>query len=298
MENILQQFYNYVEKALGGAGTWIGDHLLSILLIILVAHFLKKFGALFISTVVKRTVRQDLFPTESDRKKRIATINSLVNATVGAGVWFIAFVMIINEVGINTAPLLASAGVVGVAIGFGAQNLIKDFMSGIFIIAENQYRVGDFVEIENVSGNVEAITIRTTILRDLNGSVHHIPNGSIVITTNRSMGYGSLNIDVTVDKETDLSLLEEVINKVGEKIAAKPEFVHSILEPPRYQRVTDYSGNGVTVKIIGKTVGGKQLEVKSTLFIELKKAFEKNNISIPYNPLMNMAAMSPGKKRK
>lgn len=263
-------------------GAWLGLHLLNIIIILIGARIAIEFGVRLIKKIIHKTVRHDLFPTESDRKKRIETLDSLVGASVRITVWIVAGMMIINEIGVDTGPLIASAGIVGIALGFGAQSLIKDFVSGIFIIVENQYRVGDVIKINDIDGVVEAITIRTTIMRDLDGNLHHVPNGSIVVTTNKTMDYGRINEDITVGLGTDIDQLEHVINHVGSEIAAAAEFKDDIKDPPHFARVTGFSNDGLVVKILGKTTPGEQWRVKGELYKRLKKAFEKHHIDIPY----------------
>ncbi|MDB5163590.1 MAG: Potassium efflux system KefA protein / Small-conductance mechanosensitive channel [Candidatus Saccharibacteria bacterium] len=257
---------------------WADKHLFNVIVIVLGAYVLRTFGSTVINGLIRQTIRGDMFPTELDRKKRIKTLSSLVNATVRVVVWLVATIMIVGELGINTAPLLASAGVLGVALGFGAQSLIKDFVSGIFIITENQYRVGDIVQLGNVSGVVESITIRTTVLRDLDGYVHHVPNGTIQLTTNKTSGYTSLNEDLTVPVETDLVQLEHIINHVGQELAAKPELAHKIKQAPKLVSIKGYSNDGITVKIIGQTSPSNQYKVRSEFYRLLNKSLATHKI--------------------
>jgi small conductance mechanosensitive channel len=181
--------------------------------------------------------------------------------------------------------LFAGAGLIGAGLAFGSQSLVKDLLSGLFIISENQYRVGDYVEIMEVSGTVESIGLRTTVLRDLSGSVHYVPNGSIVVTTNQTMGLGRINLDISVVSSTDVGLLEHVINHAGERLASNVKLKDDIIEAPHFTRITDYTGNAITVKILGKTVGGKQLQIKSALLAELKRDFDENKIKLSTLPL-------------
>jgi small-conductance mechanosensitive channel len=156
---------------------------------------------------------------------------------------------------------------------------VKDFVSGIFIITENQYRVGDIVQLGEVSGVVEAITIRTTILRDLDGYLHHIPNGTITVTTNKTIGYAGLNEDIVVAADTDLEQLEHVINHVGEQLAAQPELMHKIKEAPRLVSIQGLHDKGITVKVIGQTTAGSRVAVRSEFYRLLKKACAQHKIS-------------------
>jgi len=261
-------------------GNWLSEHAFNIGVILFGAWIIRHFGSKIIIEALRHTLRTDLYPTQIDREKRLKTLESLVGAVVRVGIYIIATIMIVGELGINTGPLLASAGVLGVAIGFGAQSLIKDLVSGIFIITENQYRVGDTVKLGEVHGVVEGITIRTTILRDLNGHVHHIPNGSISVTTNKTMDYGRINENIVVSIDTDLDRLAHVIDHVGEELAAMPEFHRKIIDPPKMVSVKGFTEAGVSVKILGKTVPADEWRIKSEMYKRLKKAFVANHIDL------------------
>ncbi len=261
---------------------WMDQHLINILIILIGAYVLRKFGTKFLCKLMHKTVRHDLYPSETDRKKRIKTLDNLIGAMVKAITWLVAIFMIVGELGLNTAPLLASAGVLGLAIGFGAQSLVKDFVTGIFIITENQYRIGDVVQIGAVKGTVEAITIRTTIVRELNGDLHHIPNGTITVTTNKTMGFGSINEDLTVARDTDLGELEHIINHVGEEVAAVPELKNLVKEAPHFSSVKGFDASGIVVKILGKTSTGDAWQVRSEFYKRLVKALDKHNVVVPY----------------
>lgn len=282
------QFIHSINSNLNGLGKnlgdWFGSHLFNILIITLGAWVLRHFGAKIINETLRHTMRTDMYPSQSDREKRLKTLNSLVSATMRIAVTIVATIMIVSELGINTGPLLASASILGVALGFGAQSLIKDFVNGIFIIIENQYRVGDIVSLGTVSGVVEAITIRTTVLRDLDGHVHHIPNGAISITTNKTMYYGRINENIVVAIETDLDKLAHVINHVGEELAAIPEFHNKISDAPRMTSVKGFYQNGVMVKILGTTTAAEEWKVKSEMYKRLKKAFDSNHIKLAAAP--------------
>jgi small conductance mechanosensitive channel len=277
-----QEFSKSVADVQTLVGQWLADHLLNILLIVVLGFVSKVLLTKLIRNIVKQSVRHDLFPTHGDRQKRLKTLDGLIGAIVGVVVWIIVGIMIINELGINTGPLLASAGVIGIALGFGAQTLIKDFTSGLFIIAENQYRLGDVIEINKISGTVEEITIRTTVLRDLDGHLHHIPNGSIDVTTNMTMEFANLHENITVGFDTDIEQLQHVINHVGDQLAAQPELKKLIVEPPEFVRVTGFSEDGLLVKIVGKTTPGDQWLVQGEFYKAIKKAFDKHDIDIPY----------------
>lgn len=272
---------NYWQSVYDDVTTWLDVHLTSILVILFITWLIRRLGPPLVMRVLRKTVRGDLYPTQIDRKKRLKTLEGLIGAIFGVGSWLLALMLIVSELKPSYAgTLIASAGILGFALAFGAQSLIKDFMSGIFIIFENQYRVGDVVTINNVSGKVEGITIRTTILRDLNGYVHHIPNGTITLTTNRTMDYGRIYEDIKVKPETDLELLEKTINSAGKKVSKMAEFENKIAEPPSFDRVSAIDKDGITVKVLGKVNLSIQKQVKSEFIKQLAKDFEKAKIKM------------------
>lgn len=268
---------------------WFQTHGINILIIIFGAWIFRHVAFLIIHSVMQRAVRSH-FGNEADRKKRLATLEGLIDAVLKIGTFAVALLMIVNELGINTAPILASAGVVGIALGIGAQSLIRDFMSGFFIIAENQYRVGDVVEISTLVGNVkvvgtvQAITVRTTIVRDLDGMLHHVPNGSIVVASNKTFGLGRINEDIIVDPDTDLDQLEKVVKRVGEKMAAEEAYEKKIKKAPTVGQIVGYNDRGIIVKIIADTQPGSQWEIKSEFYKRLRPELKKSKIKVLFNP--------------
>ena len=235
--------------------------------------------------ILKRVVRTHRFASESDRKKRIATLDSLLNTASKIAVFSIATIMVVDELGINTAPLLASIGIVGVAIGIGSQSLIKDFTNGLFIILENQYRVGDSVSFGTASGTVQAsgvvqsISVRTTVLRDINGNIHHVPNGTIIVTTNKTFDLSGINEDITVRFNTDIPKLEKIINKIGVDLSEDDVFGKKIKKAPYMAQVASFSDQGIVIKILGDTTPGTNMTVRTELLKRLQEAFIKEKIT-------------------
>lgn len=279
LTSLNDRFWSWINDHLG---PWSSKHLGNIIGILIVAWAIRRFGGKLAMRFISTTVRHDLYPTEADRKKRIKTLQSLVTAIFRVGTWAIALLLIISEIRPNYAgTLFASAGIIGVAIGFGAQSLIKDFMSGIFIILENQYRVGDTVTLDKVSGTVEGITMRTTILRDADGSVHHVPNGTITVTTNKTMDYGRMNELLVVDADTDLDKFEKMINNIGKEMADMPDFESRLSQPPRFDRVNGLDAKGdLIVRITAKTSPSDQWKVKSEFYRRLRASAKKTNIKL------------------
>ncbi|MCX6727306.1 MAG: mechanosensitive ion channel family protein [Candidatus Saccharibacteria bacterium] len=273
---------------------WVQNHGLNILIILGGAWIVQRLAASVIKTLLGRVMQGHSFSSDTDRKKRANTLHGLIDAMLRILIWAIASIMVIDELGINTAPLLASAGVFGVALGIGAQSFIKDFVSGMFIITENQYRVGDVVELDAgspVSGTVEAITVRTTVLRDINGTQHHIPNGSIVVASNKTFGFSKINEMVVVDQNTNIEKLEKIINHVGDELAADETIGKLIKKTPRMDSVGGYNERGLFVYVRGDTTPGGQWTVKTELFKRLNSELTKAGIKIAMSPLT-----SPTKK--
>ncbi len=278
-ENIEKLFIRFIDNI----GVWLGEHGLEIGTILFFAWLVHKYGSRLITRLLRGTVRPDLYPTKSDREKRIRTLDSLINAVVRIGIYIVAVIMIVTEIGVNTTPLLASAGLIGVALGFGAQSLIKDFTSGIFIIIDNQYRVGDYIQVGNdISGKVESITIRTTALRNLDGKLFHIPNGSIEWTANMTMSYAGIDENIVFPGDVDIEKLILLINRVGLNLAKDPAYKNKIKEPPSFTRVVGFASDGIEVKINGTTGSNDSWEIKGAFYKSLIKELRKANISIPY----------------
>jgi small-conductance mechanosensitive channel len=228
----------------------------AIILIILMAYVLRHFAGMMIEKIVRRTVRYRAHGdvSEEDTKKRQDTLISMFTAIAKTLVWFVAgFTILQRYFGLDLTPLLAGASVMGVAIGFGAQSLIKDFLSGLFIILENQYRVGDIVNLDGSDGRVEQITIRSTVVRDNDGSVHYIPNGTITHTINRTMGFARINLAIQVAPDLDVDKLSDLINDIGAKMADEEKWRGKVIEAPHFQSISNFTPTMLEVKVVGKT---------------------------------------------
>lgn len=261
--------------------SWMGQNLLPIVFILVGAFLINKF----VPAIVTALVRQIKYRAHGDAGhedmiKRQNTLISMFTAVVKILVWVIAVSTVLGYFDIDLAPLIASAGVIGIAIGFGAQSLIKDFISGIFIILENQYRVGDSVELDGASGTVEQISVRTTVMRDTSGNVHYIPNGMVTHSVNKSKDYSKVNLLVSVSPETDVDKLVEVIDKVGEGFAKDPKWAKKIIEPPHFYAVNSFSNTALEVKIIGKTRPSAQWSVSGELRKRLLAEFKKQKFAL------------------
>jgi small-conductance mechanosensitive channel len=261
---------------------WLKTGGIEILLVIIGVFVIKKFGSLVVENVVRRSVPADAYMREEDEQAREDTLIQILDGIIGVLVWVIAFMMILSSLGVNIAPLLAGAGLIGVAVGFGAQYLVRDIITGLFIILENQYRVGDVISLDGTSGTVERVTLRTTILRDMDGVVHHIPNGEIKITSNKSRDWARVNLVVGVGYNEDIDKVEMVVNRVGQELSDDPEWSDKIVEAPAFLRVDKLNDSSVDIRILGKTMPNDQWAVTGELRRRLKKAFDQESIEIPY----------------
>lgn len=214
--------------------------------------------------------------------QRIDTLSHVFTRTGGAVIVLFGFLTMLPEVGVNVGALIAGFGIAGIAIGFGAQSMVKDFLAGIFILTDNQYGRGDVIQIAGVSGVVEDIGLRRTVLRDLDGAVHWIPNGEIQVATNFTEEYSRVNLNVGVSYSEDLDHVIAVINRVGEELAADKEWGEYILTPPKVLRVDNFGDSSIDVKILGDTKPIQQWAVMGELRLRLKKAFDEEGIEIPY----------------
>ena len=211
--------------------------------------------------------------------------NTLQGVFLGLGkvlIILLVVFMVLSELNIPIGPILAGLGIVGIAVGFGAQYLIRDLIAGVFILMENQYRVGDVARVADIPGLVEDITLRKTVLRDLDGIVHHIPNGEIKVASNYTKQYSRVNLDVSVSYGTDLDYAIGVINRVGKEIAEDPDWNWRIKSTPQVLRVNKLGDSGIDIKILGDVKPLEQWNIMGELRYRLKKAFDAEGIEIPW----------------
>jgi small-conductance mechanosensitive channel len=250
--------------------------LASILLIALVLHLISRK---IIKFVIYRSRSASKPATSHEDKQRKDTLVSIAHTSFILVLWVSVFLLILGVFGVSVGPLLAGAGVAGVALGFGAQTMVKDFLAGIFIIGENQYRIGDVIRInQTISGRVESLSLRMTSLRDLEGKVHYIPNGTIEVATNMTMEYANIELNIGVGLHTDIDQVEQIIEKVGLDMQNDPDLSKSIIDPPHMLRLDAFTDSGLVIKIMCKTQPGDQWSIKGQFLRRLKKAFEKANV--------------------
>jgi small-conductance mechanosensitive channel len=213
--------------------------------------------------------------------QRVKAIGQLFSSTATIVIWTVAIMSALSVLGINVAPLLASAGVAGVALGFGAQTLIKDFLAGIFIILEDQYGVGDVVDLGPAIGTVEEVDLRVTRLRDMSGVVWYVRNGEILRVANRSQGWTVAVVDVPIAYDEDLEKIRVIIERVGKEMVDDPAFSGMLLDAPQYAGVEQVSGDAVFVRITAKTAPDKPMQSAREIREKLKVAFDREHVRVP-----------------
>ncbi len=250
--------------------------------------------ALGLSRKALGRLRQHMQQDQDDmeRIKRLKTLEQVFRYIASVMISLITIMLVLSEVGISIAPILAAAGVLGIAIGFGAQSLVKDYFTGLFLLLENQVRQGDVVEIAGKGGLVEQMTLRYIRLRDYEGSVHYIPNGTIDTVTNRSRGFAFAVIDVGVAYREDVDEVFAVMQKVGAELRAVPEMADKIVEDLEMAGVDQWGDSAVVIRCRFKVMPLEQWGVRRAYLYRLKKAFDAAGIEIPY-PHLTVYAGQP-----
>lgn len=230
---------------------------------------------------------------DREQGQRIVTITHAVRLVAAVVVWGVVALTIMAIWGIPLAPLVAVGATLGVGIGFGAQDFIKDVIGGFFVLVEDQYSVGDVISVEGVSGTVEAITLRTTVLRNLDGNRHHVPNGHGGVTTNLTTDFTRIVIDVPVSYDTDLDHAMDVIGDVASDMSGEEDWQASFLERPAMLGVQKLDASSVNLRLLVTTVGDDQWAVRRELLKRLKQRFDVESIEIPFQ-YVNVVTMPPG----
>jgi len=215
--------------------------------------------------------------------QKAKTLSQVVETTGRIVVFTIALLTVLSLIGQNVTPLLASAGIAGIAVGFGAQNLIKDWLGGFFILAENQYSVDDVIKVGNFSGVVEKLDLRKTVLRALDGSAVVIPNGEVRVVTNLTKEWSRVVLDVGIPYEEDVDRALAVLRRAADDLVADLDMGGLILEPPQVLGIEALEQNQVTLRILVKTIPAKQWDVGRALRTRVKSAFAEEGIQIPYH---------------
>ena len=271
-----------------GLGWLVSERMVETVSIVIGAVIVYYFGRMFITWAIRYAIHSTAKHRSWHRKdieKRENTLTQLIRSfwriTIIA---YIAAMVASKLFYFDLSPLFASAGIIGVALGFGAQSLVKDFLAGIFIIAENQYRVGDIVDVMGASGTVERVGTRSTVLRDADGNVHYLPNGTIQHVINKTMGSSMSRFTLQLDPSTDISRAADIINETGQQLSKEKSWDKKIIEPPKFVSVGDITGRSVELIVAGKVQPSDQWAVTSEMRRRLLKEFEKQEIELAVIP--------------
>jgi moderate conductance mechanosensitive channel len=229
--------------------------------------------------IVRRMTRNG---TDVELEKRAATIGGVFRKSVSAVIWVIAVIMALREAGFDIAPILAGAGVVGLAVGFGAQNLVRDVISGVFLLLEDQIRVNDVAVINGTGGQVEQINLRTTVLRGLDGTLYVFPNGSVTSLANMTHGFSYYLFDIGVAYKEDTDRVVEVLQEIANGMMQEEPYKQDILEPLEVLGVDKFADSAVIIKVRIKTMPVRQWVVGREMNRRIKKEFDRLGIEIPF----------------
>jgi small conductance mechanosensitive channel len=274
MENQLAVIDNFFQMFI----TWVltnGLHILITIILILIALKIAKIASTRLAEHFQKKKDEEF-------KKRAETLSSIIKVILTIVILCIGGMIVLGELGIQIGPILATAGVFGLAIGFGAQNLVQDIISGFFLLLEDQVRVGDVVQVAGKGGLVEKITLRMIILRDLSGNVHYVRNGKVDIVTNMTKEYSRYVFDIGVAYREDVDEVVEVIKKVDEDLRSDPQFSDSILEPIEILGLSEFADSAMIIKARTKTKPIQQWTIGREFNRRLKKKFDELNIEIPF----------------
>lgn len=281
---------------LAGFADWFVSKPLSILLVVFVAWIVNRIARRVIKRSVnkvvgggpRKTVRwlrersPDVLLRTGQVNMRSATraqtLGTVFSGIATAVIWLVAISVILGVLEVNLGPVLATASIIGVALGFGAQYMVRDFLAGLFLVIEDQFGVGDIVDLGDASGTVEKLTLRSTRLRDVNGVVWHVPNGQIQRVANKSQEWARAVLDLEVPYDADLDRAQDVIRHTAEVLAAEEEWQAEILETPEVWGVERFTAAGVTLRLVVKTQPASQFGVMRELRLRVKSDLEAEGI--------------------
>jgi small conductance mechanosensitive channel len=261
---------------------WLRDHgsdILIILGVLFVAYLI--FKAVF-PHVARAAMLRGAHPPDEEMEARADTILGVIDGTARVVVIIVAVITILPEFGVNITAIVTGLGIGGLAIALGSQQLVRDAVNGIFLLAEDQYRTGDVVSIAGVTGTVEAVTLRRTIIRDEDGVVHSVPNGAIGVVSNHTRDYAQVNVEVRVAYGEDLTKVTRVVEDLARSMEVDDRSAALLMDRPRVSRVDSVGDTGVTLTVTVRTRPTARLDVASDLRRRLAEAFLQENIQVPY----------------
>lgn len=281
---------------------WLLHRPLSILFIVVVAWIATRLARRYVRRGVRRLVAPDRTATarrlqrigidrpeailgeapDPRRNARATSIANVVGSTATVLIWTVATILVLGELGFDLGPFIAGAGIAGVALGFGAQSLVKDCIAGLFMLVEDQYGIGDVVDLGEAIGEVEEVTLRTTVLRGLDGTVWHVPNGEVQRVGNKSQLWSVALVDVDVAYDSDLDQIRELMLSTTRELCGSPKWKDDVLDDPTVLGVEALGADGITMRMIVKTTPGSQWALQRQLREALKGSFDAAGIEIPF----------------
>lgn len=274
-----------VSPALRTVGDWLLRHGVRILIIIGLAYLVHRLSKALMPRLIERsiTIRGRGRRAREELKRRIETLSHIVTQIIAVVVVLIATFMVLSEVEIDITAALAGLGIAGIAVGFGAQYLIRDLIAGFFVFLENQYNVGDVIKIGDIFGTVEDISLRRTTMRDLDGARHVIPNGEARVVSNYSQEWARAHLNISVAYKEDLDRVMSVMRKTWEEMAAHPKWSpYMQSKTPWILRVNEFGDSGIVIKLVGGTEPIMQWDVMGEYRLRIKRAFDEAGIEIPW----------------
>ena len=272
----------HLEKAGLAVLDWLRTVGVKITLIVLISYLLHRALNRVIPFLLRRQLLGDKTGIELEESgKRLNALLQVGRFSSTTAVLILGGLTFLSQIGITVGPLIAALGIVGLAVGFGAQHSVRDVISGLFIVGENQYGVGDVAAVGGKIGLVEGVNLRRTVLRDLDGIVHVIPNGEISTSSNYTRNFSRVNLDISVAYKEDLDHVIRVINRIGTQLAQDDYFINLIIEPPQVLRVNAFEDSGIAIKVLGVTKPIRQWEVMGELRRRIKREFDRQGIEIP-----------------
>lgn len=256
--------------------------LVQVLLTIITTLLIQVMVQHAIGMFARNVMRRNRYAGKVDARKQEQTLRGILTTTAVVVLWTVAVLVMLTQVGFQLGTLITSAGLLGVVFGFGAQSVIRDFVAGLFILGENQYRVGDVIRLQvggtQLSGTVEDVTIRITRLRDLDGNLHIISNGLTQSVTNLSYKYANVNIDVEVAYDSDVDLVERIINDIGKKMNHSSTWSPTIYEAIKFLRIDGFTSTGMRIKSLGRVEPAEQWAVAGEFRRRLKEEFDAQGV--------------------
>jgi len=274
---------------------WFFSHGLRLIFIVAALFIIQKIARIAIKKAVAGYT-QHTYKTrdEKSQEKRQETLAGVFSSAIRAIIWIFGGIMILSELGVNTGPLLAGAGIAGIAFGFGGQWLIKDMIAGFFIILEDQYRKGDVVKIAGIAGTVKSINLRHTILHDLDGIEHHIPNGTIGTASNFTKFTSRAHLHIGVGYGEDIDKVIAVLNQIGKEMAEDAAWKDKIIKPITSLGLNEFADSAIIIKVLGDTKPGEKWAVEREFRLRVKRVFDEKGIEIPFP--QRVIHMSPESK--